>query len=107
MEFPEHRKPKPTKRQIKETMDKMNEAQRKQQEAFEKELDTEHTLKLKKRELIVIFNLLTTVNLKYGDFRVIDPIVKTIEPIVAVASNIPPQQQPQENPLVGVKKEVN
>jgi len=95
----DHLPKKPTKRQIKENMDKLNEQQLKEKEAFEKELDKEHPMMFKKRELIVIFNMIVTSTMKYGDFAIFKPIIEKIEPIVAVASNVPEKQ----TGLTGVK----
>lgn len=75
--------------------------------AFEEAMAVEHTLTFTKKELAVIFNLMIGATLKYGDFLHVQPIVQKIEPIVAVASNIPPKQNHKEDELIGVTKEKN
>lgn len=76
----------------------------KAQAAFEATLEEEHTLVFKKKELLAIFNILTNVQLKYGDFAVVDPIIKKVMPIVTVDSNIPTAP---DNSIVGIKKGVS
>jgi len=74
--------------------------------AFEAELEKDHPMVFKKKELIAIFNILTQLQFKYGDWVVLEPIVKKIEPIVAVASNIPPQDEPKQDDIItGVRKD--
>ena len=62
--------------------------QQAQQEAFEKAMSVEHTITFTKKELTVIFNILTGVQAKYGDFLAIMPIVHKIEPIVVQEAHI-------------------
>lgn len=71
---------------------------------FDAEMNKEFSLVFTKKELTVIFNILTSVNAKYGDFLAIKPIVDKVEPIVAVASNIPPKDDPI---LTGIKNKSN
>lgn len=59
-----------------------------------------------KGELIIIFNVLTRVDMRYGDALQIIPLVQKIEPYVAVASNIPDTNH-KTSPLVTGKKEKN
>ena len=56
---------------------------------FEESLKEEHQVTFTKKELLIIFNLMTRMDFKYGDFVNIQPIVAKIEPIVAVETNIP------------------
>lgn len=70
-------------------------------ELMEKELNKELTLTFKKKELLVIFNILTRAQFQYGDWLAVKPIVDKIEPIVTVASNI------SESPILGTKRESN
>lgn len=53
-----------------------------------------------KGELLAIFNILTNVSLKYGEYKIVGPIIEKITPIVAVDSNIP-----KEPAIVGAKNE--
>lgn len=76
-----------------------NKPDPKQQVAFEKAMEQEHTLTFKKKELVAIFNILTNVQAKYGDFIVIAPIVEKLHPIVAVDSNIP-----TDEPIISGKR---
>lgn len=78
-------------------MNKLNAQQQGEKDLLEKELDKEHAVLFKKRELILIFNMLVTAPMKFGDFVVVEPIIKKIEPVVAVASNIP-----EKPTLIGV-----
>lgn len=57
--------------------------------AFEASLNEEHQMTFTKKELLIIFNLMTRMDFKYGDFMNIKPIVDKIEPIVAVETNVP------------------
>lgn len=81
-----------------------------QQKAFDEAMNAEHTLTFKKKELIVIFNILTKIDMKYGDSLIISPIVQKLEPIVAVDTNITKQAEEAEAAaglILGAKKEVN
>lgn len=70
------------------------------QAAWERSMQEEHRMMFTKAELIVIFNVLTNVQAKYGDFMAIYPIVQKIQPIVAVDSNIPSNPPGAPTPLV-------
>lgn len=59
-----------------------------EKKAMEEAMNEEHSVTFKKKELIVIFNILCKIDMKYGDSLVIAPIVQKLEPIVAVTSNI-------------------
>ena len=85
----------PTKDSYKE------EADRKRQEQFEKMLEEQHSMVFKKKELILIFNVLTRLDCKYSDFLAIAPIIEKLQPIVAVDTNIP-QEQPAVDEKEGV-----
>jgi hypothetical protein len=103
-----HLSKKLTKRQIEIMDNKLDEKKIKEKKILEEELEKEHAVIFKKRELILIFNLLTTLSMKYGDFIVVNPIIKKLEPIVAVASNIPQKDGQLPNPsLIGLTKENN
>ena len=72
------------------------EEEKQQRIALQLKLAEEHQLTLTKGELLVIFNLVTRITLGYGDTvnpdsdfnRFIKPLIKKIEPIIVVDSNI-------------------
>lgn len=68
---------------------KQPEPTEEQKKAFDAEMNREHTVSFKKKELIVMYNILCKIDMKYGDALIVMPIVQKLEPIVAVASNIP------------------
>lgn len=78
-----------------------------EQEAYDKAMSAEHTMAFQKKELIVIFNILTKIDMKYGDSLIIGPIIRKIEPIVAVDTNITKRAEEAEAIALGKKKEVN
>lgn len=67
------------------TPEQQAEAQKKMQE----KLDTEVTMTFRFEELLIMFNILTRIDMKYGDSLKIVPLVQKLEKIVAVDSNIP------------------
>lgn len=82
-----------------------------EKKAFEAAMNEEHTLVFKKKELVVIFNILTKIDMKYGDSLIIAPIVQKLEKIVAVESNITNitkrAEEAEKNHLALGKKENN
>ena len=59
----------------------------------------------KRKELAVIFNILTRLQVQYGDFKAIDPIVQKIHPHVAVATQGPTQPSPDQAPSLNLGKQ--
>lgn len=83
-----------------------------EQVAYEAAMNAEHTMTFMKKELVVIFNILTKIDMKYGDSLIIGPIVRKLEPIVAVDANITKRiEEAEKNHLdglaLGKKKETN
>ena len=76
------------------------EEQAKMKAFMDKELSKEIQMTFTKGELTVIFNVMTNVSAKYGDFLAITPIVKKIEAVVAVASSMPKEDEP----IIGAEK---
>lgn len=75
-----------------------------EQKVFEAALNEVHNVSFKKRELIAIFNILTKIDMKYGDSLVIVPIVQKLESIVAVESNITKRvEEAEKNHILGTK----
>lgn len=86
-----------------------NQPTEEEKKVFEAAMDEEHTISLKKKELIVIFNILCKIDMKYGDSLIIAPIVQKLEPIVAVESNITERVEKaesnhKESIIIGGKK---
>lgn len=74
-----------------------------EQAAYEAAMNVEHTMVFQKKELVVIFNILTKIDMKYGDSLIIGPIVRKLEPIVAVDTNITKKaEEAEKNHLDGL-----
>lgn len=74
----------------------MTKADKQAKKEFE-DLQKVFSLKFTKQELIGIFNVLLSREYKLGDGALLYPVVKRIESIIAVATNIPqPPEQPEE-----------
>lgn len=55
---------------------------------LDKTLDNKYTLTFTKAELIFIFNVLLSREYKLGDAAIGFPVIKRIEPLIVVDSNI-------------------
>lgn len=78
---------------------KEQEEKAKMDAMFEEEI----AVTFKRKELAVIFNILTRLQIQYGDFKAIDPIVQKIHPHVAVAASGP--GQPAQTPTLNLGKQ--
>lgn len=68
-------------------MDKNSEDKKLDEKAkarLERELNNEYTLKLKKRDWLVIYNILTSLSYKLGDARIVNSIVERVQAIAAL-----------------------
>lgn len=70
--------------------------QAKQKEISEKILNQEESITLKRRQWIVIFNILVSQQYRLGDAKIVNDIVDKLQSIVAVDSNIEPKDEPEE-----------
>ena len=73
--------------------DTLNPEQKLAKDKFEEALKEMHTIELSKAHLIMIFNLITSISMKYGDFINLLPVIKILEPIVAVESSKEPEDK--------------
>lgn len=64
------------------------EEQAAQQKAIETALNEEFPLKFTRGELLTMHSILSSVQLKFGDFLKVKPIIDKIEPIVTVPPDI-------------------
>lgn len=90
------------------------EEQAAQQKAIEKAMNEEFSLKFTRGELLAIHSILSNVQLKFGDFIRVKPIIDKIEPIVTVAPDIATltkkvlDAEPNHvDSIIGAKKETN
>jgi hypothetical protein len=72
-------------------MEELTPEQKAKRDEFTKSLEEIHTVQFSKGQLILIFNLITQITLKYGDFVQFKPIIDTLQPLVLVESAPAPQ----------------
>lgn len=68
----------------------------KKKEATEKLLNEEVSLTLKRRQWLVVHNVLVSLKYGLGDAKIINQIVDQLQPIAAIDSNIERKEDPEE-----------
>jgi hypothetical protein len=89
----------------------MNRYDKKRQEKLQNSMTNEYTVTFTKQELICIFNALAFDDdgqprrYRLGDGAIMLPILKRLQPLAAIETNIPQEQQGKQPPPEELKKE--